>query len=67
MYDYKKNKNGTRQPLTRVVKNMEELVDLLEDITANSDHPGVGGMTIEFQLWFHLARQSNFFQDPNTA
>lgn len=45
---------------TRVVQTMEDLMGLLDEIYQNEWVPGVGGMTIEIQLWTALARKFLF-------
>ena len=44
-------------PKTRVVPSMEDLIDLLTEIHENEWYAGVGGLTIEVQLWTVLARK----------
>ena len=44
-------------PKTRIVPSMEELVALLTEIHENEWYAGVGGLTIEVQLWTSLARK----------
>lgn len=51
-----------KQPLTMEVKNMAEVAELLEHINSNGFQSGIGGFTIELQLWFALARRSKFFK-----
>jgi hypothetical protein len=50
-------------PKIRVVPSMEELVSLLEEIEDNEWTPGVGALTIQFQLWTVLARKFLFKTD----
>jgi len=55
-------KDGLK-PLTKVVKTMSEVVNLIQEETKH-DNPG-GVMTIQFQLWFALARHARMFAGPN--
>ena len=50
------------KPLTRLVSNMEEVTDLLNEIQDNGWLPGIGSMTIQLQLWFALARFAGMFK-----
>lgn len=50
------------KPLTRLVSNMEEVTDLLNEIQDNGWLPGSGPMTIQLQLWFALARHAGMFK-----
>ena len=49
-------------PLSREVKTMEDVADLLEEIRDNHWPNGIGLYTIEMQLWFALARKTKFFK-----
>ena len=51
-----------KQPLSREVTNMEEVTDLLDEIHDNGWPKGIGPYSIEFQLWFSLARRAKFFK-----
>lgn len=50
-------------PLSRVVNNMEELIELKEEIKRNNCHSGVGALSIDFQLWFALALRTKLFEE----
>lgn len=52
---------GDSHTLYREVATMEDVTDLMEEIHRNKWPNGVGIATIEFQLWFALARKSKFF------
>lgn len=49
-------------PLSVEVKTMEDIVNLLETIHENGWQPGIGNYSIEFQLWFALARKAKLFK-----
>ena len=57
--------DGNR-PLSREVKNMAELADLLQDIHNHDFQAGIGGFSVEMQLWFALARRAKFFKEENS-
>jgi hypothetical protein len=50
------------KPLSMEVKTMEDVADLLDYINDNEFQPGIGGFSIELQLWFALARRAKFFK-----
>ena len=54
--------DGAR-PVSSVVNNMEELTDLMDKIQENKWQAGIGAMTLEFQLWFALARHAKMFEE----
>ena len=49
-------------PLSREVVDMEDVTNLMDEINANHWPNGIGLYSIEFQLWFALARRSKFFK-----
>lgn len=49
------------KPLCKIVKTMEELVELIDEIEESGYHYGIGNYSIDFQLWFALARRAKLF------
>jgi hypothetical protein len=50
---------------SKMVSSMSDVANLLTDITNNNHYPSIGGFSIDWQLWFALARHLDFFKSVN--
>lgn len=54
---------GTPTPVTRTLRNMQDLMNLRQEIRDGKLLPHVGDFTLDQQLWFALAKYAKLVRD----
>lgn len=58
-----KVENGKEFPISKVLKNMQDLLDLHKDIKDGKFLPYVGSFTLDQQLWFAVAKYAKLVRE----
>lgn len=60
-----KSENGKLSPVSKTLKNMQDLMDLRKEIRDGKLLPQVGDFTLDQQLWFAVAKYAKLVREKN--
>ena len=58
---------GKSMPISRTLRNMQDLMDLRKEIKDGKLLPHVGDFTLDQQLWFALAKYAKLIRDRDNV
>ena len=59
--------NGQKKPISKTLRNMQDLLDLQKEIKDGKLLPYVGSFTLDQQLWFAVAKYSKLVREKGDA
>lgn len=58
-----KVENGIKSPVSKTLRNMQDLMDLRKEVRDGKLLPQVGDFTLDQQLWFAVAKYAGFIRE----
>lgn len=60
-------KDGKQSPISKTLRNMQDLMNLRKEIRDGKFLPNIGDFTLDQQLWFAVAKYAKFIREKGDA